>query len=309
MCYIKFMSEDSIETGSKPERFTPNRRTMIDRLIDRAFPRRDQKMVRQLSETHTIMDIPISKRRFLKGAAALGGALALGGISTSIDASRKNSASSQVESAEASVEIPPLRSLNSPENFVFTKYLNSDLTDFIAKIDQESKRHLDNHDFFPPIAEKIRNYRPMIQQAAQTISERTKMSVDPAWIEIMTGLILTESSGNEYAVNKSENPKDLNTWDKGLCGIRKAAEDEAKAALNWGEVDVLSPDINITLGLCYLLLQNKKFNDPLLALSAYNQGPETIKESIKGSENSLSNNPGIDYTTGVLGSMNAIKEG
>ncbi|OGE14056.1 hypothetical protein A3F00_01875 [Candidatus Daviesbacteria bacterium RIFCSPHIGHO2_12_FULL_37_11] len=190
--------------------------------------------------------------------------------------------------------------------FVFEKYIQNDLSQINQKIEAAAKEHLDKTEFFPPFAAKIKNYHALIINAAKTIEKITGKTVDPDWIGIMFGLILAESSGDPGAVHVDpEDPNNEEKEDRGLCQIKLPTERIVRNKLNWGEVNIFDPGINITIGLEYLMILMEKYNDPVLALSAYNFGDEVVDAHRDKGGHPLSN-PGIENVIKVLGSAKAV---
>lgn len=154
---------------------------------------------------------------------------------------------------------------------------------------------------FKELASKIqREYKPLIKKSVSTIQERTRFKdVNQHLIDAIPGLIVAESSGRPDMISEDR--------DRGLCQVRPDAEAEARAELKWGNVDIHDPGVNITLALTYLAIQMDRFNDPVLAISAYNVGPGTVLDFIKQKEDlSPYENPGIDYYRKVAGAKEAV---
>ncbi len=154
---------------------------------------------------------------------------------------------------------------------------------------------------FSVLAENIKDeYQPLILQAASTVEKNMGKKINPLIIDSIPGLIMVESSANPLAISVDE--------DRGLCQLTPDAEKDAKKALDWGNVDIHDPGINLTLAIAYLTLQMDRFQDPVLAISSYNAGPKTVLDFVRKGGADVFQNPGIEYYFGVRGATEAIRQ-
>lgn len=264
-----------------------------------------------------------NRRSFLinAGKAGIYATAAFAGLINLFEARRSTTSPQQAGAQIPGVDIIDLFTTESRESemdelfkdiktFVFNKYKQSDLSQINQKIELEARNHLDKTEYFPPFAAKIKGYHELIINAAKTIQEITGKAVEPEWIGVMFGLILSESSGDPKAVHVDpDDPNNEEKKDRGLCQIRIPTEKIVREKLNWGEVDIFDPGINITIGLEYLMILMDKYQqDPLLALSAYNFGDGDV-DAHKNIGGSPLTNPGIENVIKVLGSTKAVLSG
>uniref|UniRef100_UPI000B1997A5 transglycosylase SLT domain-containing protein n=1 Tax=Cupriavidus basilensis TaxID=68895 RepID=UPI000B1997A5 len=105
---------------------------------------------------------------------------------------------------------------------------------------------------------------PFIQASAQ------RWNVDPA---LSSSVVQQESSGNPGAVNTEGGGQGA----YGAMQVRQAAlADYNKAnGTKYSMQDLLKPQIGVDVGTWYLSQQLDQFNDPVKALIAYKQGPNS----------------------------------
>lgn len=122
-----------------------------------------------------------------------------------------------------------------------------------------------------------------IYEIAKTIYEESiKYNFNPL---LITALIKTESDFNPKAVSDS--------YAYGLCQVRRfiAQELAENIGIEWdgAEKTLFDPIKNIQIGVYYLSILNRDFNDVKTAVIAYNQGPYAVQESLTNNQE-LSNN-------------------
>lgn len=116
-----------------------------------------------------------------------------------------------------------------------------------------------------------------IDLSALINSTGRKYNIDPA---LLNAVVQQESSGNPGAKNMDGGGKGA----MGAMQVRQAALADYNRAngTNYSMQDLLKPDVGIDVGGWYLGQQLDRFNDPVKALIAYNQGagsPEVAKGS------------------------------
>lgn len=129
-----------------------------------------------------------------------------------------------------------------------------------------------------------------IYEIAKTIYEESvKYNFNPL---LITALIKTESTFNTKALSDA--------YAYGLCQVRSfiAPELAKNIGIEWdgAEKTLFDPIKNIQIGVYYLSILNRDFNDLKTAIIAYNQGPYDV-------QNRLTNNQELpdNYVNKVLG--------
>lgn len=122
-----------------------------------------------------------------------------------------------------------------------------------------------------------------IYEIAKTIYEESiKYNFNPL---LITALIKTESNYDPKAVSDS--------YAYGLCQVRRfiAPELAENVGIKWdgAEKTLFDPVKNIKIGVYYLSILNRDFNDLKTAVIAYNQGPYAVQERLTNNQD-LSNN-------------------
>jgi len=117
-----------------------------------------------------------------------------------------------------------------------------------------------------------------IYEIAKTIYEESiKYNFNPL---LITALIKTESDFNPKAVSDS--------YAYGLCQVRRfiAQELAENIGIEWdgAEKTLFDPIKNIQIGVYYLSILNRDFNDVKTAVIAYNQGPYAVQESLTNNQ-------------------------
>jgi soluble lytic murein transglycosylase len=97
---------------------------------------------------------------------------------------------------------------------------------------------------------------------------------------LTTALIKVESNFDPKAISDS--------YAYGLCQVRSfiAPELSKNIGIEWGgaEKTLFDPIKNIKIGLYYLNILNRDFNDLKTAIIAYNQGPYKIQEQLTNNQ-------------------------
>ena len=106
------------------------------------------------------------------------------------------------------------------------------------------------------------DYTPLFADAGQ------QTGVDPAWLQAMTQ---QESNNDPSAVSP-----------KGATGLMQLMPDTAKSL---GVTDATDPKQNIPAGAKYYAQHKQKYQDPNLALMAYNWGPGNVNKWIANGSN------------------------
>jgi len=109
---------------------------------------------------------------------------------------------------------------------------------------------------------------------------------------LITAIIKTESNYDPKAVSDS--------YAYGLCQVRRfiAPELAENIGIEWdgAEKTLFDPIKNIKIGVYYLSMLNRNFNDIKTAITAYNQGPYNVQERLTNNQELPDN-----YTNKVLG--------
>ena len=136
-----------------------------------------------------------------------------------------------------------------------------------------------------------------IYEISKTIYEESiKYNFNPL---LVTAIIKTESNYEPTAVSDS--------YAYGLCQVRRfiASELAENIGIKWdgAEKTLLDPIKNIQIGVYYLSMLNKDFNDLKTAVIAYNQGPYAVQEQLTNNQE-LPNNyldKVLDYYANLRG--------
>ena len=136
-----------------------------------------------------------------------------------------------------------------------------------------------------------------IYEIAKTIYEESiKYNFNPL---LITALIKTESDFNPKAVSDS--------YAYGLCQVRRfiAQELAENIGIEWdgAEKTLFDPVKNIQIGVYYLSILNRDFNDVKTAVIAYNQGPYAVQEQLTNNQELPNNyvNKVLDYYANLRG--------
>ena len=129
-----------------------------------------------------------------------------------------------------------------------------------------------------------------IYEIAKTIyEEAVKYNFNPL---LITAIIKTESNYDPKAVSDS--------YAYGLCQVRRfiASELAENLGIKWNgaEKTLFDPIKNIQIGIYYLSILNRDFNDLKTAVIAYNQGPYAVQERLTNNQELPDN-----YVNKVLG--------
>ncbi len=129
-----------------------------------------------------------------------------------------------------------------------------------------------------------------IYEISKTIyEEAVKYNFNPL---LITAIIKTESNFDPKAVSDS--------YAYGLCQVRRfiAPELAENIGIKWdgAEKTLFDPIKNIKIGVYYLSMLNRNFNDLKLAIIAYNQGPYNVQERLTNNQELPDN-----YVNKVLG--------
>ncbi len=143
-----------------------------------------------------------------------------------------------------------------------------------------------------------------IYEIAKTIYEESiKHNFNPL---LVTAIIKIESNFDPKAISDS--------YAYGLCQVRRfiAPELADKIGIEWdgAEKTLFDPVKNIKIGVYYLSMLNRDFNDIKTAIIAYNQGPYSVQENLaKNNElNQSYANKVLDYYASLRGfSMEEIQ--
>lgn len=119
-----------------------------------------------------------------------------------------------------------------------------------------------------------KEYKRLIQNAFSEVALKSGESMDLAWLLVMPGLILAESSAN---------PNPIDGSDIGLCQLTEPAIEDSKKLLGRaGEyMDPQDPQNNITLALAYLIFLNKSFPTADMNIWAYNLGSGNLTTAME----------------------------
>lgn len=136
-----------------------------------------------------------------------------------------------------------------------------------------------------------------IYEISKTIYEESiKYNFNPL---LITALIKTESNFDPEAVSDS--------YAYGLCQVRRfiAPELAENIGIKWegAEKTLFDPVKNIKIGVYYLSMLNRNFNDLKTALIAYNQGPYNVQERLTNNQELSDNyvNKVLDYYANLRG--------
>ena len=136
-----------------------------------------------------------------------------------------------------------------------------------------------------------------IYEISKTIyEEATKYNFNPL---LITALIKTESNYEPTAVSDS--------YAYGLCQVRRfiASELAENIDIKWdgAEKTLFDPIKNIQIGVYYLSMLNRDFNDLKTAVIAYNQGPYAVQELLTNNQELPDNyvNNVLDYYANLRG--------
>jgi len=129
-----------------------------------------------------------------------------------------------------------------------------------------------------------------IYEISKTIYEESiRYNFNPL---LITAIIKTESNYDPKAVSDS--------YAYGLCQVRRfiAPELAENIGIEWdgAEKTLFDPIKNIKIGVYYLSMLNRNFNDLKLAIIAYNQGPYNVQEQLTNNQELPDN-----YVNKVLG--------
>lgn len=136
-----------------------------------------------------------------------------------------------------------------------------------------------------------------IYEISKTIYEESiKYNFNPL---LITALIKTESNFDPKAVSDS--------YAYGLCQVRRfiASELAENIGIKWegAEKTLFDPVKNIKIGVYYLSMLNRNFNDLKTAVIAYNQGPYAVQERLTNNQELSDNyvNKVLDYYANLRG--------
>jgi len=136
-----------------------------------------------------------------------------------------------------------------------------------------------------------------IYEISKTIyEEAVKYNFNPL---LITAIIKTESNFDPKAVSDS--------YAYGLCQVRRfiAPELAENIGIKWDgtEKTLFDPIKNIKIGVYYLSMLNRDFNDLELAIIAYNQGPYNVQERLTNNQELPGNyvNKVLDYYANLRG--------
>ena len=129
-----------------------------------------------------------------------------------------------------------------------------------------------------------------IYEISKTIYEESmRYNFNPL---LITALIKTESNYDPKAISDS--------YAYGLCQVRRfiAPELAENIGIEWdgAEKTLFDPIKNIKIGVYYLSMLNRNFNDLKTAIIAYNQGPYNVQERLTNNQELPDN-----YVSKVLG--------
>lgn len=136
-----------------------------------------------------------------------------------------------------------------------------------------------------------------IYEISKTIYEESiKYNFNPL---LIAAIIKTESNYEPTAVSDS--------YAYGLCQVRRfiAPELAENIGIEWdgAEKTLFDPVKNIKIGVYYLSVLNRDFNDLETAVIAYNQGPYAVQERLTGNQELPDNyvNKVLDYYANLRG--------
>jgi len=136
-----------------------------------------------------------------------------------------------------------------------------------------------------------------IYEISKTIYEESiRYNFNPL---LITAIIKTESNYEPTAVSDS--------YAYGLCQVRRfiAPELAENIGIKWdgAEKTLFNPIKNIKIGVYYLSILNRDFNDLKTAVIAYNQGPHAVQERLTNNQELPDNylNKVLDYYANLRG--------
>jgi soluble lytic murein transglycosylase len=136
-----------------------------------------------------------------------------------------------------------------------------------------------------------------IYEISKTIYEESiKYNFNPL---LITAIIKTESNFDPQAVSDS--------YAYGLCQVRRFIAQELAESIDikWdgAEKTLFDPIKNIKIGVYYLSILNRNFNDLKTAVIAYNQGPYAVQELLTNNQELPDNyvNKVLDYYANLRG--------
>ena len=136
-----------------------------------------------------------------------------------------------------------------------------------------------------------------IYEISKTIYEESiKYNFNPL---LITAIIKTESNFDPKAISDS--------YAYGLCQVRRfiAPELAENIGIKWegAEKTLFDPIKNIKIGVYYLSMLNRNFNDLKTAVIAYNQGPYNVQERLTNNQELSDNyvNKVLDYYANLRG--------
>ena len=136
-----------------------------------------------------------------------------------------------------------------------------------------------------------------IYEISKTIYEESvRYNFNPL---LITAIIKTESNFDPKAVSDS--------YAYGLCQVRRfiAPELAENIGIKWegAEKTLFDPIKNIKIGVYYLSMLNRNFNDLKTAIIAYNQGPYNVQERLTNNQELSDNyvNKVLDYYANLRG--------
>ena len=136
-----------------------------------------------------------------------------------------------------------------------------------------------------------------IYEISKTIYEESiRYNFNPL---LITAIIKTESNFDPEAVSDS--------YAYGLCQVRRfiAPELAENIGIKWegAEKTLFDPIKNIKIGVYYLSMLNRNFNDLKTAVIAYNQGPYNVQERLTNNQELSDNyvNKVLDYYANLRG--------
>ena len=136
-----------------------------------------------------------------------------------------------------------------------------------------------------------------IYEISKTIYEESiKYNFNPL---LITAIIKTESNFDPQAVSDS--------YAYGLCQVRRFIAQELAESIDikWdgAEKTLFDPIKNIKIGVYYLSILNRDFNDLKTAVIAYNQGPYAVQELLTNNQELPDNyvNKVLDYYANLRG--------
>jgi soluble lytic murein transglycosylase-like protein len=164
--------------------------------------------------------------------------------------------------------LPPFRILSKVALFVVIFVLSFPLPNFIPGLDQREQTIREILEVLESQPTGLANVTK--EELAEVIyEEANRYNHDPKFI---LALIAIESSFQNWSVSE-----------QGAKGLMQIMPYVAKSlahelGIEWsGDRTLFNPYLNVRIGSYYLFQLIKEFNDPRLALAAYNYGPTYIK--------------------------------